>query len=99
MKIEILLGVIGARGRPSNERCGSRPRAGCPRPAFLGRLDFDRRGSANLAVGDQEVFDDDLVLERYNNNKTPENGLPQSQQQRLAGTHSGNLDRPPNSWC
>jgi hypothetical protein len=44
----------------------------------------------NPAVGDQEVFDDDLVLKRYKN-KTPGNGLPQNQQQRLAGTHSGTL--------
>src|SRR5215217_5738351 len=34
------------------------------------------------------VFSDDLVLERIDN-KTPGNGLPQSSQDRLAGTHSG----------
>jgi hypothetical protein len=34
------------------------------------------------------VFSDDLVLERIDN-KEPGNGLPQSQQNRLAGTHSG----------
>ena len=48
---------------------------------------------ANPAVGDQEVFDDDLVLKRYNN-RTPGNGpndLPQDPAQRLAGTHSGTL--------
>jgi hypothetical protein len=47
----------------------------------------------NPAVGDQEVFDDDLVLTRYNN-RTPGNGpndLPQNPAQRQAGTHSGTL--------
>jgi hypothetical protein len=34
------------------------------------------------------VFSDDLVLERIDNNK-PGNGLPQSPENRLAGTHSG----------
>jgi hypothetical protein len=34
------------------------------------------------------VFSDDLVLERIDN-KEPGNGLPQSPQNRLAGTHSG----------
>ena len=34
------------------------------------------------------VFSDDLVLERIDN-KEPGNGLPQSSQNRLAGTHSG----------
>jgi hypothetical protein len=34
------------------------------------------------------VFSDDLVLERIDNEK-PGNGLPQSPQNRLAGTHSG----------
>jgi len=34
------------------------------------------------------VFSDDLVLERIDNKK-PGNGLPQSPQHRLAGTHSG----------
>ena len=43
-----------------------------------------------LAVGEQALFDNDLVLERYEQ-KTPGNGLPQSQQQRFAGTHSGTV--------
>jgi hypothetical protein len=34
------------------------------------------------------VFSDDLVLERIDN-KRPGNGLPESSQNRLAGTHSG----------
>jgi hypothetical protein len=34
------------------------------------------------------VFSDDLVLERIDNKK-PGNGLPESPQNRLAGTHSG----------
>ena len=34
------------------------------------------------------IFSDDLVLERIDN-KRPGNGLPQSPQDRLAGTHSG----------
>jgi hypothetical protein len=34
------------------------------------------------------VFSDDLVLQRIDNKK-PGNGLPQSPQNRLAGTHSG----------
>jgi hypothetical protein len=34
------------------------------------------------------MFSDDLVLERIDN-KVPGNGLPQSPQDRLAGTHSG----------
>ena len=34
------------------------------------------------------VFSDDLVLERIDNNM-PGNGLPQSPENRLAGTHSG----------
>ena len=34
------------------------------------------------------VFSDDLVVERIDNKK-PGNGLPQSPQSRLAGTHSG----------
>ena len=34
------------------------------------------------------VFSDDLVLERIDNKK-PGNGLPQSPENRLAGTHSG----------
>jgi hypothetical protein len=41
-------------------------------------------------VGDQVVFDDDLELRRYEK-KTLGNGLPESQQQRLAGTHSGTV--------
>jgi hypothetical protein len=42
------------------------------------------------AVGDRMVFDNDLVLERYEK-KTPGNGLPQLEQQRLAGAHSGTV--------
>jgi len=42
------------------------------------------------AVGDRMVFDNDLVLERYEK-KTPGNGLPQLEQARLAGTHSGTV--------
>jgi hypothetical protein len=38
--------------------------------------------------GKRYVFSDDLVLERYENS-TPGSGLPQNQQQRLAGTQSG----------
>ena len=38
--------------------------------------------------GKRFAFSNDLVLERYDN-KTPGHGLPQNQQQRLAGTHSG----------
>ena len=34
------------------------------------------------------LFSNDLALERYDDS-TPGNGLPQAQQQRLAGTHSG----------
>jgi hypothetical protein len=34
------------------------------------------------------VFSDDLVLERIDNKK-PGNGLPESPENRLAGTHSG----------
>jgi hypothetical protein len=34
------------------------------------------------------IFSDDLVLERIDNKK-PGNGLPESPQNRLAGTHSG----------
>jgi hypothetical protein len=34
------------------------------------------------------IFSDDLVLERIDN-KRPGNGLPQSPQDRLTGTHSG----------
>jgi hypothetical protein len=48
---------------------------------------------ANPTVGDQEVFDDDLVLKRYDN-RTPGNGpndLPPNAAQRQAGTHSGTL--------
>ena len=37
-----------------------------------------------------DVFNDDLVLKRYND-KTPGNGLPQSEQERLAGTHAGTV--------
>jgi hypothetical protein len=42
------------------------------------------------AVGDRVVFDNDLVLERYER-QTPGNGLPQLEQARLAGTHSGTV--------
>jgi hypothetical protein len=34
------------------------------------------------------LFSNDLALDRYDDS-TPGNGLPQAQQQRLAGTHSG----------
>jgi hypothetical protein len=42
------------------------------------------------AVGDRVVFDNDLVLERYKN-QTPGHGLPSSEPQRFAGTHSGTV--------
>jgi hypothetical protein len=44
----------------------------------------------NPAAGVWDVFNDDLVLKRYND-KTPGNGLPQSEQERLAGTHAGTV--------
>jgi hypothetical protein len=45
---------------------------------------------ANPAAAVWDVFNDDLVLKRYND-KTPGNGLPQSEQERLAGTHAGTV--------
>jgi hypothetical protein len=59
--------------------------------ASLGRCDFEsgRAGSGQPpGPGKRYAFSNDLVLERYDN-KTPGRGLPQNQQQRLAGTHSG----------
>jgi hypothetical protein len=41
-----------------------------------------------IKPGKQFVFTNDLVLEAYDG-KTPGNGLPQNEQQRRAGTHSG----------
>ena len=38
----------------------------------------------------RRLFTDDLVLQRCDN-RTPGSGLPQNQQQRLAGTHSGTV--------
>jgi hypothetical protein len=43
-----------------------------------------------VGPGHRYVFGNDLVLERLDN-RTPGNGLPQSEQQRRAGTHSGFL--------
>jgi hypothetical protein len=43
-----------------------------------------------IAPGKRFVFSDDLVLERYDDS-TPGSGLPQNQNQRLAGTQSGVL--------
>jgi hypothetical protein len=43
-----------------------------------------------IAPGKRVVFSDDLVLERYDDS-TPGSGLPQNQNQRLAGTQSGVL--------
>ena len=43
-----------------------------------------------IAPGTRFVFSDDLVLERYDDS-TPGSGLPQNQNQRLAGTQSGVL--------
>ena len=43
-----------------------------------------------IAPGKRFVFSDDLVLERYDDS-TPGSGLPQNQNQRLAGTKSGVL--------
>jgi hypothetical protein len=61
-----------------------------------------------IAQGKRFIFSDDLVLERYDD-CTPGSGLPQNQNQRLAGTQSGFVtivrvaaanDRffPANSW-
>jgi hypothetical protein len=41
-----------------------------------------------IAQGKRFVFSDNLVLERYDDS-TPGSGLPQNQNQRLAGTQSG----------
>ena len=49
-----------------------------------------RKCQVLLAPGKRFVFSDDLVLERYDDS-TPGSGLPQNQNQRLAGTQSGVL--------
>jgi hypothetical protein len=46
--------------------------------------------SPNPAAGVWDVFNDDLLLKRYND-KTPRSGLPQSEQERLAGNHAGTV--------
>ena len=51
---------------------------------------FTQQHFPGPAVGDRVVFDNDLVLERYKN-QTPGHGLPQLEQARLAGTHSGTV--------
>jgi hypothetical protein len=49
---------------------------------------FDLEPPLPPELGKRGLFSNDLVLERYNN-KMPGNGLPQDEQQRRAGTHSG----------
>ena len=46
--------------------------------------------SARSAFGRQETFTDDLVLKQYNRKK-PKHGLPNKEEDRLAGIHSGTL--------
>jgi hypothetical protein len=49
---------------------------------------FDVNPPPPFNAGSRFLFSNDLVLERYDDS-TPGSGLPQNQQDRLAGTHSG----------
>jgi hypothetical protein len=49
---------------------------------------FDLAPPPPFGPGSRFLFSNDLALERYDDSR-PGSGLPQAQQQRLAGTHSG----------